>query len=421
MTTEDKREQNYHKLYHRLKQIATPVCHLFFGIQKDNEIRLPEEPCLIVVNHTCYFDPLIMALCVDRPICFVTAENLLRHRLASFLAVNVFRSIPCSKGKMSVKTVSEISKSLKAGRYVTMFAEGNITYDGATAPLAPVNGKLFRSLKCTVVTIATTGAYQILPRWSRRFCRGKVRAERKGVYTKEMLHDMTPEEILKRINQDLYVEQPSIEKAQPQTSVDTKQPSADMERMPIDGKQPSTDAKLSDTNSRKTCRRGAKGIHHVLYTCPECHALGTIRGKGKKIHCLSCGQKYDYNKFGTIDGCRFETIWQWNRWQESYIHKLVQDGTDIQIPASQAKLYRIAGNHKRKLQESGILRLGRDLLSIGSLEFPLADVSRMDTRNKGVILFSINNKDYYEVTLEKGGSGLMYKTIFEAIKGIPES
>ncbi len=380
MTPEEKREQGYYKLYHKVKQIASPVGRVLFGIRKENELRLPKEPCLIVVNHTCYFDPLIVALCVDQPICFVTAENLLRHKLAAFLVVNVFRSIPCSKAKMSVKTVSEMTKSLKAGHYVTMFAEGNITYDGATAPLAPVNGKLFRALKCTVVTVAVTGAYQIVPRWSRKFCRGQVHAQIKGIYTKEMLHDMSPKEILKQFNQDLYVEQPSVGNDNP-------------------------------------CRRSAKGIHYVLYACPECGALGKISGKGKKIRCHACGKKWKYNKYGTIDGGRFQTIWQWNRWQESYVHKLVQKGGELRIPSSShAKLYRIEGNHKRQLQESGTLLLDREKLSIGNLEFSLADISRMDTRNKGVILFSVDNRDYYEITPGKGDSGLMYQTFFNTMK-----
>ncbi len=47
------------------------------GIREEDEVRLPAEPCLVVANHTCYFDPVIVAMCVDQPLCFVTGANLL--------------------------------------------------------------------------------------------------------------------------------------------------------------------------------------------------------------------------------------------------------------------------------------------------------------------------------------------------------
>ncbi|MCD8104587.1 MAG: hypothetical protein LUF35_06205 [Lachnospiraceae bacterium] len=60
--------------------------------------------------------------------------------------------------------------------------------------------------------------------------------------------------------------------------------------------------------------------------------------------------------------------------------------------------------------------LSREGLSVGESAFPLKNISRMDTRNKGVILFSTSNEEYYEITARKGFSGLMYKTFFEAMK-----
>ncbi|MCD8073878.1 MAG: 1-acyl-sn-glycerol-3-phosphate acyltransferase [Lachnospiraceae bacterium] len=379
MKTNDKKEQRYVELYHALKTAAGPVCHQLFGIKKEDEINLPKEPCLVVVNHTCYFDPLIVAMSVDQPLCFVAGENLLRHRLVTFLAVDVFRSIPCSKGKLNTGTILDISRSLKTGHYVCMFAEGNITYDGTTAPLAPVNGKLFRALHCTVVTVSVTGAYQVLPRWSSRLCRGNVSAKIKGVYTKEMLRNMIPEEIVTRFNQDLYMEQCAAD-------------------------------------AEKACHRSAKGIRYVLYACPECGALGKIRGKGRKICCLGCGKVWEYDGRGKIKGGRFQTIWQWNRWQIGFVKDLVQGDVNIGISDLNARLYQIADDHKRHLCESGTLILNQTKLSVGKYVIPLEKISRMDTRNKGILLFSTNNEDYYEISVRNGFSGLMYKTFFEVLK-----
>ncbi|MCD7737878.1 MAG: 1-acyl-sn-glycerol-3-phosphate acyltransferase, partial [Lachnospiraceae bacterium] len=348
---------------------------------KEEESKLPEEPCLVVANHTCYFDPLIIAMCVDQPLYFVAGENLQRQRVAAFAAMKIFHSISCSKGKISVQTIREITRNLKAGHTVNMFAEGNITYDGTTAPLALVNGKLFRSLQCTVVTINITGGYQIVPRWSGKFCRGDIHAELKGIYTKEQLHDMSPEQILEKVNQDLYAEQPA-----------------------------------ADEEGGRRYRRGAKGINYVLYVCPECGALGQIVGKGKAIFCRSCGKSWKYNEYGRIDGGRFQTIYQWNRWQKEQIRELVQKKLPIELSTQKARLISIMDNHSRQVKALGTLLMNREKLVCGDAEFDLKDISRMDTRNKGIILFSLQNGDYFEISVKSGFSGLMYKTVFETLK-----
>ncbi|MCD7862589.1 MAG: 1-acyl-sn-glycerol-3-phosphate acyltransferase [Lachnospiraceae bacterium] len=380
ISSDDRKQQRYYRFYHALKKVAGPVCRFLFGIHKEDEIRLPKEPCLVVGNHTCYFDPLIIAMCVDQPLYFVAGANLMRQKVASFATMKIFHSIPCSKGKISVQTIREMTKNLKAGRVINMFAEGNITYDGATAPLAPVNGKLFRSLQCTVVTVQITGGYQIVPRWSGKFCRGNIHAKLMGVYTKEELHDMRPEEVLEKVNRDLYVEQPALEENGP------------------------------------TYRRGAKGIHYVLYICPDCGAVGKIYGKGKQIHCGDCHRTWQYNAYGKIEGGRFQTIYQWNRWQQDHVRELVRNGEEISLSTPDAKLYTILDNHSRGMQEEGTLSMDREKLSCGSAVYPLTEISRMDTRNKGIILFSLRNGDYFEVAAKGGFCGLMYKTFFEALK-----
>ncbi|MCD7806454.1 MAG: hypothetical protein LUH19_03825 [Lachnospiraceae bacterium] len=311
----------------------------------------------------------------------MAGENLQRQKLAAFAAMRIFHCISCSKGKISVQTIREITRNLKAGHTVSMFAEGNITYDGTTAPLSLVNGKLFRSLQCTVVTINITGGYQIVPRWSGKFCRGTIHAELKGIYKKEQLHDMTPEQILEQVNRDIYAEQPAEE----------------------------------ETDQRRY-RRSAKGIHYVLYTCPECGALGQIIGKGRTILCRSCGKTWKYNEQGKIEGGRFQTIYQWNRWQRAHVRELIQTKIPLEISTPKARLMCILDNHSRQVRALGTLLMNREKLICGDAEFSLKDISRMDTRNKGIILFSLQNGDYYEINTKKGFSGLMYKTVFEALR-----
>ncbi|MCD7806398.1 MAG: 1-acyl-sn-glycerol-3-phosphate acyltransferase, partial [Lachnospiraceae bacterium] len=74
-TVDERKQERYYQFYHRLKVIAGPICRFLFGIRKEEEIQLPQEPCLTVANHTCYFDPLIIAMCVDHPLYFVAGEN----------------------------------------------------------------------------------------------------------------------------------------------------------------------------------------------------------------------------------------------------------------------------------------------------------------------------------------------------------
>lgn len=101
-----------------------------------------------------------------------------------------------------------------------------------------------------------------------------------------------------------------------------------------------------------------------------------------------------------------------------FVREIVESDVNIRLLDLNARLFRIADDHKRELCESGALTLNRTKLSVGKSVFPLGKISRMDTRNKGILLFSANNDDYYEVSARKGFSGLMYKTFFEALKKI---
>ncbi len=65
---QEKQTRGYYRFYHSLKPISRPIEWILFGLRKKYELALPEEPCLVLVNHTCYFAPVIVGICIKQTV-----------------------------------------------------------------------------------------------------------------------------------------------------------------------------------------------------------------------------------------------------------------------------------------------------------------------------------------------------------------
>ncbi len=370
-------------LYRIAHLILQLIRVLLFGIPGTQKIDLPDGPCLVLANHTSFFDPLILIALSSKPVGFVAGEHLFRNPFHAWVLTRLMGCIPYTKGRQDARATYAIIKRIHRGQSVCLFGEGNITYDGATEPLHPTIGKLVKRLHCTVVTVQIKGAYRMKPRWSSWFCRGRVQCRVAGVYTPDWLEKQTVDGLLGAVNRDLYTEEPA-----PQEGPDNEY------------------------------HCSAKGIWHILYTCPVCGGLATIRSKQRRLICVRCGAVGRWTEHGKIksDDFRFETLYGWNRWQQGYLRTVAEGNDAICIRSPDVRLLRLMPNHKCRKITQGTLSLTREHLTCGTLQFRLREIAQMDTRNKGVLLFSTQKGEYYELASAREYPGLLYKTMFEQLK-----
>ncbi len=394
--SKQKQNRKYYTFYKFIKGFFRMAFRLPFGIKKKDQLVLPDEPCLVLANHCCYIDPIIVGISIKQPVNFVITENLLRNKFMAWVFTKLLHCIPCAKGGQNAQTVFDIARELRAGHNVLMYPEGNMTYDGATAEIIPSTGKLLRSLKCAVVTMQVEGAYQLLPRWSKKFCFGKVTSHIVNVYEAGTFYRKPLEKILETINRDLYIEQPAG-------------------------------------------RRDATGLECFLFACPECGQLGQITTRGRELRC-ACGASWIFNKYGFLENachnnnvagtCEnsdkgesvdnllrpngFSALYDWNAWQQDYIKQLAAGDHRLSYSVQNTELNLISKDHKVEKTDAGTFTMTREYISCGQTRFLLREVSHMDTRDKGVLLFSLRDSSYYSVTSKDIYPGLLFKTLFAA-------
>jgi 1-acyl-sn-glycerol-3-phosphate acyltransferase len=77
----------------------------------------------------------------------------------------------------------------------------------------------------------------------------------------------------------------------------------------------------------------AEGIERLLYFCPECHEVNSIKLKESSFHCTACGKEYSINQYGEIEGCsQFTETVSWNKWQRTFLSGLIKEGFSFTNP-----------------------------------------------------------------------------------------
>lgn len=365
------------KLYRFLAMLASPVLRLIFRFRF--QLQRLDGPTLVICNHVTNFDPLLVAICFRKNhMHFVASEHLFRLGWVSSVIKYITDLIPRRKAASGADTAMACLRKLRNGRSVCLFAEGECTWDGVTAPVVPSTGRLAKMSNATLLTCRLEGGYLTAPRWGKGIRPGKMSFQVVGKYAPEELKKMDGEEIEALIQKDIHVD---VWESQKTTPV------------------------------RFRSRRRAENLQTVLYRCPRCHASGTLTGKGKTLRC-SCGAQWEFTEFGTFSPAEpFENIAQWDAWQS---RELSQQTKPV-LQDENVTVFRIEDHHQHTALATGQLILENDVLRCGDQSWPLSkieDLALVQSRN---LLMSVGS-DYYQ--LKAAGSCCMrkYRVAWEAAR-----
>lgn len=337
-----------------------------------------KEPCLILANHTMDWDPLLVACSFKKPINFLASEHAMRLGFLSNIIKAFFAPIQRVKGSTDANAALSLVSMVRKGVSVCLFPEGTRSFDGKTDKLHPTTGRLIKLCNSTVVTYRLEGGYLTSPRWGHGLRRGRVRGQVVNVYSADEIKKMSAEELVERVNTDIYENAFERQKEQP---------------CKYKGKNP------------------AVGIERVLYACPKCRKIGSIKSEGDKIFC-SCGLEATYNKYGFFEGndLPYLTIDKWNEWQIKYMIELV-DSEGIFIKDEGQELFTLEKDHSLVLIDTGCLSTNGKELVLGDRHFPF-DKIKMSTIRKQDIVFNFEGVNY-EIHSNEPRSALKYLFIYE--------
>ena len=354
-----------HRLaYKLLHAVAKPVTkHLFnYEYEKIPEI---EGPYLLLSNHNTDWDPALLALAAEGYVSFVATEKLTRMGFAGKLLSRYFDPILHYKGKQGMRTVRQVISRMEQGINVAMFPEGNRSFNGLTCPIPPATAKLAKSCGGTLVTYRLTGGYFSSPRWGKGFRKGSIKGEVAGIYTADVLREMSDDEVLELLKNDLQVDA------------------------------------YADQKKRKISFRGknrALGMESTLFMCPSCKALGSLKSLGNRIRC-ACGYDAEYDEYGYINNAdgSVNTITELDEVQREEIEKAVASGTDKPLFSDTVVSELINSAHKVIMTRKATLEAYCDRLVLAGRQIPYSELAGIAINQRNLLILHVNGySDHYE-------------------------
>ncbi len=340
-------------------------------------------PFLLISNHVTNLDPLMVGTSFGQQMHFVASEHLFRKGFLSKLLIWLVAPIARIKGSTDTVSAMNIIRTLRNKGNVGLFAEGDRSWNGMTSQLHPTTARLIKATKATLVTYRLSGGYLTSPRWSSVIRRGKMRGRLINVYPPDQLARMTVNELTEAVMDDIYEDAYEVQS---------------VERIVYKG--PNL----------------AEGLESAIYTCPVCKCVCTTHSKGNLFYC-DCGMQATFNVLGFFEGDLrpFDTIRDWDAWQEDFLKKYAaKAGDEPLFQDHEQSLWQIASDHSEACIARGVLKLFKDRLVLGEFSVPIQKLYQMGVYGSGMIVFSAEGKNY-EIKTAVPRSGRKYLTMYQIL------
>ena len=286
-----------------------------------------DEPCLILMNHTCFQD-MEVAHRILFPRCFnIVCSN---DGFIGFFGLMewVMRSIGCIPTQKFVSDVSLIRdmeycfKTLKTS--VLMYPEACYSFDGTATTLPRKMGILLKKFDVPVIMIESFGAFNRNPLYNELQIRKNVPITAKAtvLYTKEEIREKSVRELTEGVEKAFGFDYFRWQKEQ---GIETPQPFR------------------------------ADGLHRILYKCVDCGAEGHMLGKGTGITCGCCGSHHELTPLGELKAegdTKISHIPDYYQWEREQVRQEILDGTylldcdvDIAVQVDYKAIYKVGEGH----------------------------------------------------------------------------
>jgi len=122
---------NSRVLYHLLKwSLVSPLLHTYFRGKIHNAEKVPQQgPFIIVSNHASYFDPVVLASAVGRPVAYMAKEELFRVPVLREL-IRLYGAYPVNRSIADRQAIKAAISALEKGWAIGIFLEGTRTSNG---------------------------------------------------------------------------------------------------------------------------------------------------------------------------------------------------------------------------------------------------------------------------------------------------
>ena len=137
------------------------VSKVLFFVKIEGRENIPKDRnCVLMGNHQCILDPLMLALCVpDREIHFMGKKELWNNKLLGWAFTKV-HGFPVDRGNMDMGAIRTAMNVLKGGETLGIFPEGTRSRTGHMLPLLSGASMLALRSGCEVIPVYIDGRYK---------------------------------------------------------------------------------------------------------------------------------------------------------------------------------------------------------------------------------------------------------------------
>ncbi len=288
------------------------------------ELLGKDEPCLILMNHTCFQDmEVAYRIMFPRPMNIVASNDgfIGFFGLMEWL-MRTIGCIPTQKFVSDVRLVKDMDycfKTLKSS--VLMYPEASYSFDGTATTMPAKMGILLKKHDVPVVMIQTFGAFGRNPLYNELKIRRHVPITAKAtlLYTREEIREKSVRELSEGIQNAFGFDNFRWQQEQ--------------------GLKIHQDFR-------------ADGLHRILYKCAHCGAEGKMDGRGTGITCGSCGKHWELTELGQLQAAEGETeiahIPDYYRWEREQVRQEILEGrykldveVDIAMQVDYKAIYKV--------------------------------------------------------------------------------
>ncbi len=268
-----------------------------FALSIENgQLQGIKPPYVVLANHTNFWDPFLLSLCIPDPVYFVTSDAYFRNPVLKQL-LKLVGAIPKRKQISDPSTIRGIIDVVKNKGVIGIFPEGSRSWDGRTLPLLKPTAKLIKSLHIPVYSVLFKGAYLTMPRWAAFSRKGRLSMEVGKVLGPDDINGMSVDEIYQRITESLEYDEYTAQR---------------------------------HLMHAYTGRSKAEHIELFLFICPQCKSISSMTSEGDSFKCSTCSCEMLYNDYGFFESRQgaplpFENPLDWNLWQLEYLDRIIDD------------------------------------------------------------------------------------------------
>ena len=139
----------------------------------------------------------------------------------------------------------------------------------------------------------------------------------------------------------------------------------------------------------------AEGFDNVAYICPECETANTIVAHKNEIKCTHCNTVGSMNKYGFIEGFKYDNLVEWNEFQKPLSYKLLD--TEFE---SKAILYHVdytVENKSRIKIGDIVIKYKNETLELSGAKnevIPFEEIKNPIITLRRMFNFTYNDKSY---------------------------